>query len=55
MHIKMSRYKLGQKDIVSKEPYRKNWITDTFAVDVNKVAVSDKLSYVIMGKTGWIS
>ena len=29
-------------------------MTDTFAVDVNKVAVSDKLSHVIMGKTGWI-
>ena len=36
--------KLGQKEVTTKEFYGQRQITDIFAIDVNKVVVSDKVS-----------
>ena len=36
--------KLGQKQVTTKEFYGQRQITDIFAIDVNKVVVSDKVS-----------
>ena len=36
--------KLGQKEVTTKDFYDQRQITDIFAIDVNKVVVSDKMS-----------
>ena len=35
--------KFGQKEVTTKDFYRQRQITDIFTIDVNKVAVSDKV------------
>ena len=37
-------FKLGQKEVTAKDFYRQRKITDIFAIDVNKVVVSDEVS-----------
>ena len=37
-------FKFGQKEVTAKEFYKQRQITDIFTIDVNKVAVSDKVS-----------
>ena len=37
-------FKFGQKEITTKDFYRQRKITVIFAIDVNKVVVSDKVS-----------
>ena len=38
-------FKFGQEEVTAKDFYRQRQITDIFTIDVNKVVVSDKLSY----------
>ena len=36
-------FKLGQKEVITKDFYRQREITDIFTIDVNKLVVSDKV------------
>ena len=38
-------FKFGQKEVTAKNFYMQRQITDIFTIDVNKVVVSDKVSY----------
>ena len=38
-------FKFCQKEVTAKDFYRHRQITDIFTIDVNKVVVSDKVSY----------
>ena len=35
-------FKFGQKEVIAKDCYGQRQVTDLFAIDVNKLAVSDK-------------
>ena len=37
--------KIGQKEVTTKDFYGQRQITDIFTIDVNKVVVSDKVSW----------
>ena len=38
-------FKFGQKEVTAKDFYKQRQITDTFTIDVNKMVVSDKVSF----------
>ena len=38
-------FKFGQKEVTTKDFYGQRQITDIFTIDLNKVVVSDKVSY----------
>ena len=38
-------FKFGQKDVTAKDFYKQRQITDIFTIDVNKMVVSDKVSF----------
>ena len=40
----MSTFKFGQTEVTSKDFHKQIQITDIFTIDVNKVALSDKVS-----------
>ena len=38
-------FKFGQKEVTAKDFYKQRQITDIFTIDVNKMVVSDKVSF----------
>ena len=38
-------FKFGQKEVTAKDFYKQRQITDTFTIDVNKMVVSEKVSF----------
>ena len=38
-------FKFGEKDVTAKDFYKQRQITDIFTIDVNKMVVSDKVSF----------
>ena len=42
--IKKRCLNFGQKEVTTKDFYRQRQITDIFTIDVNRIAVSDKVS-----------
>ena len=48
----MSSFKFGQIEIVFKDSFKKNELTDIFTVNVNEVVVSDRMSWANDKKIG---
>ena len=41
----MKMFKFGQKEVAAKDFYRQRLITDILTINVNRVVVSDKVSF----------
>ena len=41
----MKMFKFGQKEVAAKDFYRQRQITDILTINVNRVVVSDKVSF----------